>query len=181
MTKLTLALAASTLFAAACGVVTDPDDPIDEMPIDEEPTDEEPTDEEPTDEPAVAPLDGDSAAAPAQDVFLSITGTRQVMQTDAISAPAGDADDWLGFDLPNNSNPIQRVYLTLDCALDGDAAAQVRATLWTDGAATTSFAACNDGETAIDVDNTKPQLVQVHVSSAAAPVYVDYTLTVRAF
>lgn len=180
------------LSLVACGAVTDAElppidetpvdeTPIDETPIDETPVDEEPVDEEPIDEVAVAPFDNDSLQQPAQDVFLSITGTRSLLHTDEISAPSGDGDDWVAFRLPPSSNPQQRIYLTLDCALTGAPDAIVRATIWTDGAATTRSVACNAGEAPITVDNRLPHAVRVHVVSAPTAVHVDYTLTVRGF
>lgn len=176
MTKLALAFTSLIVSLAACGAVTD-----DAPPTDEPPADEPPTDEPPIDEARIAPFDNDSLQQPARDEFLSITGTRSLVQTEEISAATGDAEDWVAFRLPASSNAQQRIYLTLDCALTGSPDAIVRATVWTDGVATTKSVACNAGEAPITVDNTLEHAVRVHVVSAPDDVHVDYTLTVRAF
>ena len=44
-----------------------------------------------------APIDNDSAQAPAIDIVFSTTGTRSIQYTSDVSAPNGDTNDWLQF------------------------------------------------------------------------------------
>ena len=160
---------------------------------DEEPTSEpieEPTDtppEEPTNTPAEEPVeaafDNDSLQNPAQDVFLSITGTRNFSHQSDISFAGGDNEDFVAFEFPNNSNSSQTVWITLDCALSGDVGnAQMVATILEDGvekSGTTVF--CNGGEQQLTVDNTKKQTVRIYYNITNEGVYGTYTLTVVGF
>ncbi len=58
-----------------------------------------PVDTPPPASPTVvpAPIDNDSAQAPAIDVVFSATGTRSIQYTSDVSVPNGDTDDWLQF------------------------------------------------------------------------------------
>jgi len=57
-----------------------------------------------------APIDNDSAQAPAINIVFSATGTRSIQYTSDVSAPSGDTDDWIQF------TPItQTVYIELTC------------------------------------------------------------------
>jgi len=44
-----------------------------------------------------APMDNDSAQAPAINIIFSATGTRSIQYTSDVSSPNGDTDDWLQF------------------------------------------------------------------------------------
>jgi len=44
-----------------------------------------------------APMDDDSAEAPAINIVFSATGTRSIQYASDVSAPGGDAADWLAF------------------------------------------------------------------------------------
>ncbi|NKQ35904.1 MAG: SH3 domain-containing protein [Chloroflexi bacterium] len=129
----------------------------------------------------IAPFDNDSLQNPATSVFLSITGNRNFNYSDAISYEEGDQDDWIEFEFPNNSNPNQVVWITLDCAISGSDSAQVRATIYEDGGQTTKIVLCNQGETQLTVDNTKTQQVRIHFGITDENVYATYTLTVVGF
>lgn len=112
---------------------------------------------------------------------MSITGVREFGHTDEISFPNGDADDFVEFELPNNSNPAQRIQVELDCALEGELDAIVRATLFEDGIATTRSVRCNEGRVDLTVDNTRVQSLRIAFSVVSDPTFVDYTLRVIAF
>jgi uncharacterized protein YraI len=61
-----------------------------------------------------APIDNDSAQAPAIDVVFSATGTRSIQYTSDISTPSGDTDDWIRF------TPFtQTVHINLACTGNG--------------------------------------------------------------
>ena len=112
------------LVAIACG---DPgldedlnvDEPIVDEFVDDEVVDDEVVDDEIVEE-LIAPFDNDSAANPAVDEFLSITNTREIVYTDQISAEDGDNEDFVQFELPNNSNPNQNMGISIDCDVFGD-------------------------------------------------------------
>ena len=55
------------------------------------------TPQPPTPTVVPAPMDHDSAQAPAIDIVFSATGTRSIQYTSDVSAPTGDTDDWLQF------------------------------------------------------------------------------------
>ena len=129
----------------------------------------------------IAPFDNDSLQNPAASVFLSITGNRNFNYSDAISYEDGDQDDWVEFEFPNNSNPNQVVWITLECAISDSDSAQVRATVYEDGVQTTKIVLCNQGETQLTVDNTKTQQVRIHFGITDENVYATYTITVVGF
>lgn len=129
----------------------------------------------------IAPFDNDSLQNPARDVFLSITGDRNFTYSNDISYPEGDQEDWVQFEFPNNANPNQPMWVTLNCTLTSPDA-QLRATLFEDGASTTKIAICNQGEVQLTVDNTKVQQLRIHFGITDEDgVYADYTLTVVGF
>ena len=61
-----------------------------------------------------APMDNDSAQAPAVDVTFTTTGTRSLQYTSDVSSPTGDTDDWVQF-TPFTSRAI----LELTCTGSG--------------------------------------------------------------
>lgn len=177
--------AAITLSVAACAVTELPED-NDDIEVGDEEGDEEndnndDNDDNDIEELPIAPLDNDSLAAPAESHFLRITGTREFTFQNDISTDVGDASDFVEFEFPNNSNPSQSVFLTLDCNIIGEEGTQVRATIYEDGERTLSFVSCNEGEQRLTVDNTKVQTVAIEFSNIPAPAYADYTLTVVGF
>lgn len=129
-----------------------------------------------------APFDNDSLQSPAEEHFLRITGERQLIYTEEISNPAGDPEDFVEFELPNNSNPSQAIFVTLDCAITGDDHAVARVDILEDGVFDGTLSVlCNDGEKTLTVDNTAIQTARISISSAGEATHVDYTLTVVGF
>jgi hypothetical protein len=126
----------------------------------------------------IAQFDNDSLQNPAISQFLSPTGVRNYMHANDVSYPDGDQDDWVQFEFPNNDNPLQPAYVTLECALIGDQDSQLRATLYEDGNATTQITICGQGEKQFTVDNTKVQQLRVHFGITGDPVYAGYSLMV---
>ena len=151
--------------------------PVEEPPPEAPPPAEPP----PPTGPAVAPFDNDSPQAPAVEVFLRPTGDRAFAYADAISWPAGDETDFVGFTLPNDSNPTQNLRVSLDCTIDGPADTIVRATLWEDGVRTTRSVTCGDVDEALTVNNTREQVLEIHFVTRTAPVHVAFRLDVRGF
>jgi hypothetical protein len=128
-----------------------------------------------------APFDNDSLQNPAQSVFLSITGTRNFSHSSDVSYPGGDQDDWVAFEFPNNSNPNQNVWITLTCQIQGPAGAQLRATVYENGSATTKIAICNTDEQQLTIDNTRKQQLRIHWGITQDGIYATYTVTVVGF
>lgn len=175
-------LALSSSFA--CGVVEDDIDDIDEIDDlgDDDAGDTGVDAGDLTGAIQVAPLDNDSLQSPAEEHFLSITGERELIYTDEISTPEGDAEDFIEFELPNSTNPSQVIHVTLDCAVTGDADAVARVDILEDGSfGGTLSVFCNNGERSLTVDNTAIQTARISISSAAEATHVDYTLAVVGF
>ncbi len=158
---------------------------VDEL-VDEEVVDEEIVEDEVLEE-LIAPFDNDSAANPAVDEFLSITNTREIVYTDQISAEDGDNEDFVQFELPNNSNPNQRIEIGIDCDVFGDQAVFARVELLNvDGNDTTRVNGgpidCNEGPFQVTVRNDQVQLARIHVQGVPQEqTLIEYTLVVAPF
>ncbi|MDH3624972.1 MAG: hypothetical protein OES69_02345 [Myxococcales bacterium] len=190
MTKHTLnaiSLTFLAMVAAACGDAGM--DPFEEDLNFEEPPVDEPIVEDviEDEEELIAPFDNDSAANPAVDEFLSITGTREVAYTDQISAEDGDNEDFVQFELPNNSNPNQRIEVAIDCDVYGDQDVFARVELLNvDGNDATRINGppidCNEGVSFVTVQNDQVQLARIHVQGVPQEqTLVEYTILVTAF
>ena len=140
-----------------------------------------PEEEEQEQQVPEAALDNDSPQAPALSQFLSITGTRSITHTNEISAPTGDAEDFVEFEFPNNSNTAQVVRITLDCTITGQADSAPQAQILEDGQESGMFVACNTGQQTLTVDNTKVQLVRVRFTNATEATHAAYTLAIVGF
>jgi len=179
------------LVAIACG---DPgldedlnvDEPIVDEFVDDEVVDDEIVDDEIVEE-LIAPFDNDSAANPAVDEFLSITNTREIVYTDQISAEDGDNEDFVQFELPNNSNPNQNMGISIDCDVFGDETVFARVELLNvDGNDTTRINGgpidCNEGEFRVTVRNDQVQLARIHVQGVPEEqTLIEYTIVVAPF
>lgn len=138
-------------------------------------------------EELIAPFDNDSAANPAVDEFLSITGTREIVYTDQISAEDGDNEDFVQFELPNNSNPNQRIEIDIDCDVYGDETVFARVELLNvDGNDTTRINGgpfdCNEGPFPVTVRNDQVQLARIHVQGVPqVQTLIEYTFVVSPF
>jgi hypothetical protein len=158
---------------------------VDEL-VDEEVADEEIVEDEVLEE-RIAPFDNDSAANPAVDEFLSITNTREIVYTDQISAEDGDNEDFVQFELPNNSNPNQRIEIGIDCDVFGDETVFARVELLNvDGNDATRVNGgpidCNEGPFQVTVRNDQVQLARIHVQGAPREqTLIEYTLVVAPF
>jgi hypothetical protein len=162
------------------------DEFVDEEIVDEELVDDELAEEEVVEE-LIAPFDNDSAANPAVDEFLSITNTREIVYTDQISAEDGDNEDFVQFELPNNSNPNQRIEIGIDCDVFGDETVFARVELLNvDGNDATLVNGgpidCNEGPFQVTVRNDQVQLARIYVQGAPREqTLIEYTLVVAPF
>jgi hypothetical protein len=135
----------------------------------------------------IAPFDNDSAANPAMDEFLSITGDRELVYSDLISAEDGDTEDFVQFTLPNNSNPNQRIDVAIECNVEGDTEVFARVEILNVGngeltKATGGPIDCNDGFVPVTVRNDRDQAVRIYVAGEPdTQTLIEYVLTVAAF
>ncbi len=190
MTKHTLnaiSLTFLAMIAAACGDAgMDPfeeDFNFEEPPVDEPIVDDVVENED----ELIAPFDNDSAANPAVDEFLSITNTREIVYTDQISAEDGDNEDFVQFELPNASNPNQRIEVSLDCDVFGDQNVFARVELLNvDRNDATRINGgpidCNEGVFFVTVQNDQVQLARIHVQGVPKEqTLIEYTIVVAPF
>ena len=194
MTKYLLNAACLSLLALVAIACGDPgleedlnvDEPIVDEFVDEEVVDEEIVDDEVLEE-LIAPFDNDSAANPSVDEFLSITNTREIIYTDQISAEDGDNEDFVQFELPNNSNPNQNIAIEIDCDVFGDEEVFARVDLFNvDGNDATRINGgpidCNEGEFRVTVRNDQVQLARIRVQGVPQEqTLIEYTLVVSPF
>ena len=135
----------------------------------------------------IAPFDNDSAANPSVDEFLSITGDRELVYSDLISAEDGDREDFAQFELPNNSNPNQNIRVAIDCIVEGDTDAFARVEILNVGngeseAANGGPIDCNEGFVNVTVRNDRVQAVRIYVQGAPeTQTLIEYVLTVKPF
>jgi hypothetical protein len=135
----------------------------------------------------IAPFDNDSAANPSMDEFLSTTGDRELVYSDLISAEDGDNEDFVQFELPNNSNEDQRIQVAIDCTVLGDTDAFARVEILNVGNGDSSKATgqpidCNEGFVNVTVINTQVQSVRIYVQGVPeTQTLIEYVLTVKPF
>jgi len=135
----------------------------------------------------IAPFDNDSAANPSMDEFLSITGDRELVYSDLISAEEGDREDFVQFELPNNDPSLQRIQVGIDCIVEGDTEVSARVEILNVGngeseAATGGPIDCNDGFSNITIRNDRVQAVRIYVQGVPeTQTLIEYTLTVDPF
>ncbi len=135
----------------------------------------------------IAPFDNDSADNPSMDEFLSITGDRELVYSDLISAEEGDREDFVQFELPTNSNTNQNIRVAIDCIVEGDTEVSARVEILNVGngesdAATGGPIDCNDGFSNITIRNDRVQAVRIYVQGVPeTQTLIEYTLTVNPF
>lgn len=134
----------------------------------------------------VAPFDGDTIQNPAIDVFLSPTGTKEFDYTDQVSDPAGDVEDWVGFESTfGSTTTTQSIWVTLDCSFlpSQIGSTNASATVWEDGVRNFNQRAfCNDGEQRLTVKTNAEKRIGVEFSVGAPDdeqILLNYTLTVK--
>ncbi len=138
-------------------------------------------------EDRVAPFDNDSADNPSVDEFLSITGTREIIFSEVISSEAGDNEDFVQFELPNNSNPNQNMGIQIDCDVFGDQDVTGRVELMNvDGNDETRINGgpidCNEGEFRVTVRNDQVQRARIYVQGLPQEqTLIEYTIIVAPF
>ncbi len=116
--------------------------------------------------------DGDSAQSPAVNVTFSPSGTSSLIYSSDVSAPNGDAEDWIAF-TPYTSS----VMVSLTCVGNGE----LKVELLQNSAPLRNWNGLNCGETQ-QLDLSKGQTYLVHLSASSAQgglAYVHYTISIE--
>lgn len=115
-----------------------------------------------------APLDFDSAEAPLKTILFERAGTQTLIYNGGVSAPEGDAQDWIAFTPYGNF-----VIVSLQCAGNGSLRAEV--------APPGVNIDCNAPEKAVAVTPGAAHLVHLEaLSPDGALQSITYTLTIKA-
>ncbi len=125
-----------------------------------------------------APDDGDSARSPAVRVTFSPSASRAFSYSGDLSAPQGDAEDWLELTLLTPSD-VAHLTLSLSCHGNGD----LRVELWQGDEKLTDWGTLNCGgqDVPLTLFRDEPFLFRLRVVGAGQGLlYVSYTLSVRA-
>jgi hypothetical protein len=129
----------------------------------------------PTIGPAFA--DGDSQAASAVQVTFSANGTRQFTYSSQVSAPYGDAEDWVGFTPYAASGTDARLLFNLTCSGNG----LLTVELWQGGSALSGWGGLECGDLEKPVTLPAGQAYQIRLAPTAGNGLrlVDYVLIVQ--
>jgi uncharacterized protein YraI len=122
--------------------------------------------------PAVAAPDGDSAKAPGATITFSPGGTRALLYSSDISAPAGDEEDFVGF-----ASFAPEVLLSLTCTGHG----VLKTGLEAAGAAVANWSGLTCGETkTVTVEPGQAYLLRLSLGSpGTSPAYIHYTIRIE--
>lgn len=122
----------------------------------------------PTPTLAPAPMDFDTADAPAKTILFERAGTQTMIYNGDVSQPEGDAEDWIAF-TPYGDTALASVR----CAGNG--------TLLVEFVGSGSSLMCDETEKVVSVRAGLAQLVRIRaVAASDALQYVRYTLTIMA-
>lgn len=129
----------------------------------------------PTIGPAYA--DGDTSANPVVRIVLSANGSNKFIYSDQVSAPQGDAEDWVEFTPYSSLGSISRLTLSLTCT--GNSTLGVE--LWQNGASISGWGSLGCGDLAKSILLTPGQVYQLRLFPTAGTglQFVAYTLTVQ--
>ena len=123
-------------------------------------------------DPAVEDLD--SAENPAVRISFATSGTRSIIYASDLSAPTGDAADWLEFTIvtpQNNQSAI--IYFELDCTGNGSITAELRQ----NGLLVSEFPGliCGQYDVAFKALGNQPYLIQLKADGSAVDIrFVSY-------
>lgn len=116
--------------------------------------------------------DGDSAGNPGVNVTFSAEGTRALIYSGDLSAPEGDAEDWIRFQ-PYGKSVLAR----LTCEGNGTLTAEI---LQAGGAGSGLGLACGDEGRAVSVSAGQAYIVHLRAAQPAAGLqYIRYTLSIE--
>ncbi len=119
---------------------------------------------------AAALQDGDSAQAPAVNVVFAPTDTRSIIYSSDVSAPNGDAEDWIQFTPYNTS-----VSASLTCAGNGILSVE----LWQNNAPLQNWGRLSCGESKVlNLNAGQSYLMRLMAHSVSGGLeYTHYTLS----
>ncbi|HET9908243.1 MAG TPA: hypothetical protein VFQ23_16450, partial [Anaerolineales bacterium] len=118
-----------------------------------------------------APNDNDSAQAPAVNVTFSANGTRVLQYSSDLSAPTGDAEDWVQF-----SPFTQTVLLELTCRGNGN----LTVSLLQYNLSVPDWGTLPCGATqAVTVNVNTVYLLRLQAAASDSLSYTQFTVTVR--
>jgi uncharacterized protein YraI len=117
-----------------------------------------------------APIDNDSAQAPAVDVVFSATGTRALQYSSDVSSPTGDAEDWIQFKTYTDT-----VYIAMTCHGNGQLNAEFL--LGNQLEASWGNAPCG-GSKVIAIRPNIAYLLHIQIAESPSLTYIQYTLRI---
>jgi hypothetical protein len=126
-----------------------------------------------------APLDGDSAQSPAASVEFLRSGPRALIYSSAVSAPEGDAEDWIQFKTFGSADETVEVDVVLACASAGTPTLE----LWGANRVLQRWADTACGTPArliLSLFGSNTYSLRILASSTDGLEYVSYTLTIEA-
>jgi len=129
--------------------------------------------------PTVGPAypDDDSSASPAIQVTFSCSGTHRFIYSSQVSAPQGDAEDWIEFTPYTASGTNARLNISLVCTGNGTLAVE----LWLGGTLLSGWGTLVCGDTEESILLSAGQVYQMRLTPAPGDELrlVAYTLTVQ--
>ena len=133
----------------------------------------------PSSTPTIGPAyaDGDSSASPAVRVIFSSTGTHRFVYSSQVSAPEGDAEDWVEFTPYTSSGTDARLTFSLACTGNGTLTVEI----WQGGTLLSGWGSLACGESGRSILLPAGQVYQVRLAPASGDGLrlVAYTLTVQ--
>jgi len=118
-----------------------------------------------------APEDGDSESSPAVQMIFSPAGSRSLNYNSEVSAPQGDAEDWVQF-----TTYTTQIQIELDCTGNG----AVKVELRQNGAPLSTWGGLNCGETSIvNVSAGATYVLGIRAANSSGGLkMIHFTLTV---
>lgn len=115
--------------------------------------------------------DQDSQNNPVASVILEPNGTNSFFYNGDVSAPQGDAEDWINFQ-PYNTI----IFASLNCSGSG----ALQAELYEDGSPMNFQIACDEGLSQVIVKPTASYSLRLHITESSGTLqYVQYTIKIE--
>ncbi len=138
-----------------------------------------PSSPEPIPSPTVSPAiaDGDSSGNPAIQVTFSAGGTHLFVYSSAVSAPQGDAEDWVNFTPYSVTEKNARLIFGLTCSGNGT----LTVDLWQAGTLLSGWGklGCGDSEKSILLTSGLSYNLQLSPGAGIGLQLISYSLTVQ--
>ena len=126
---------------------------------------------------APAPLDEDSAEAPALSVQFSAREARAFTYTSDLSSPTGDSEDWVAFTVQNPDSARATLYVSLQCEGNGKLVVE----LWQGGVQLDNWGTlqCGDEDNKLTLYRNETYEFRIRIKKASTLEYIRYALTLR--